>query len=158
MERQRAEELERQRAEALERQQAEERRINLVAARHHLDQSLVELAQMNLGMCHNHLFAAEGYLPRRTVATHLHLFETYYALELNKPLDEGDILISRASHARVLLEGAKAAGASASGAGASALEFFAFYDRYIEKASLNPKRITPYGHRSFSVSNDDGLI
>ena len=32
------------------------------------------------------------------------------------------------------------------------------YDRYIEKASSDPKRITPYGHRSFSVSNDDGLI
>ena len=164
LERQQAEELERQQAEELKRQaeelerQAEERRINLVLARHHLDQSLVELAQMNLGMCHNHLVAAEGYLPRRTVAAHLHLFETYYALDLNEPLDEGDILISRTGHVRHLLEGAKAAGSNASGAGASALEFFAFYDRYIEKASSDPKRITPYGHRSFSVSNDDGLI
>jgi hypothetical protein len=158
LERQRAEELKRQRAEELERQRAEELRIDLGSARRHIDLSLIELAQRNLDMCHNHLTAAEGYLPHRTVAGHLHLFETYYSIDLGQPLAEADILISRAGHARVLLEEAKAIGHNVSAAASSALQFFLFYERYLERASLDPKRITHRGYRSFSVSNDDGLL
>jgi hypothetical protein len=131
--------------------------IDLHAARRHLKEGLVALAQKNLALAEQKFKLAEERMPPRHVPSHIYLFESYYA-DMQQPMDEADLLVSQCQHARILCEQAKAYLAHIGQIAASAPHFYLFYADYLREERQHPKKITPYGHRSFSANNEDGLI
>jgi hypothetical protein len=101
---------------------------------------------------------ARPHLPALAVATHAILFETYHAIDRGRPLSPEEIVVPRHAFAEIVLGTATGMAQYAAGSASGAPMFNVWYPAYLREQEKQPKRITPYGYQSFSVSNDDGLI
>lgn len=118
-----------------------------------IDQALEHLADKNPAAADKVLSEAEKMLPTSEPGIN-YIFETYYRIDKGEPMDPRVAVISRLNHARILIDQGKAPIDSSDN-----LAFWTWYDGYLrDQRAISPKKVTPYGHHTHSVSNDDGII